>query len=98
MLTFRRPAPDPSASAPAPARPEKASWDWEAGRQIVPGRHVIQHLGGGSAYEVFLVWDDRRFALMVAKVLRPDRAADPSELRSLRLEADALSSLAHPVL
>jgi serine/threonine protein kinase len=35
---------------------------------------------------------------MVAKVLRPDRADDASELRSLRKEVEALSALTHPVL
>jgi len=47
---------------------------------------------------VFLVWDDYFFALMVAKVLRPDRAEDPRHLRALEHEADALDSLEHPVL
>ncbi|MDQ3739720.1 MAG: serine/threonine protein kinase [Actinomycetota bacterium] len=59
---------------------------------------MLKLLGGGSAYEVFLVWDEHRFSLMVAKVLRPDRAEDPDELRSLRKETEALSALAHPVL
>ena len=47
---------------------------------------------------MFLVWDDYFFALMVAKVLRPDRAEDPRHLRSLEAEAEALESLEHPVL
>ena len=72
-----------SASLP-PMRPDRASWGFEPGALIAPGRSVVKHLGGGNAYEVFLVWDDHRFALMVAKVLRPDRAEDPAELRSLR--------------
>ncbi|HEX8083992.1 MAG TPA: serine/threonine-protein kinase [Solirubrobacteraceae bacterium] len=76
----------------------RASWHFAAGDEIAPGRSVVKHLGGGNAYEVFLVWDDHRFALMVAKVLRPDRASDPGELRSLRNEASALEALAHPVL
>ena len=80
------------------ARPEKASWEFSEGDAIAPGRTVLKLLGGGSAYEVFLVWDDHRFSLMVAKVLRPDRAEDPDEIRSLRKEAEALEALAHPVL
>jgi serine/threonine protein kinase len=79
-------------------RPDRASWSFAPGDLIAPGRSIVKHLGGGNAYEVFLVWDDHHFALMVAKVLRPDRAEDPSELRSLGREADALDSLAHPVL
>ena len=97
----------PAAAVPVPVepehrdvaeRPEKASWGFEEGDAIAPGRTVLKLLGGGSAYEVFLVWDDHRFSLMVAKVLRPDRAEDPDELRSLRKEAEALEALAHPVL
>ena len=81
-----------------PARREKASWGFEPGAEIAPGRSVLALLGGGSAYEVFLVWDDRFFSLMVAKVLRPDRAGDPDEIRSLRKEVEALAFLSHPVL
>jgi serine/threonine protein kinase len=89
---------EPEHRDPAAERPEKASWGFEEGDAIAPGRTVLKLLGGGSAYEVFLVWDDHRFSLMVAKVLRPDRAEDPNELRSLRKEAEALAALAHPVL
>ena len=85
-------------SANHPPRPDRASWNFAEGDEIAPGRSVVKHLGGGNAYEVFLVWDDHRFALMVAKVLRPDRAEDDGELRSLRNEAEALEALAHPVL
>ena len=79
-------------------RPDRASWGFEPGALIAPGRSVVKHLGGGNAYEVFLVWDDHRFSLMVAKVLRPDRAENPTDLLSLGREAEALDALAHPVL
>jgi eukaryotic-like serine/threonine-protein kinase len=59
---------------------------------------MLKRLGGGSAYEVFLVWDEQLFALAVAKVLRPDRVTDPHALRELRREADLLKRLAHPAL
>jgi serine/threonine protein kinase len=92
--------PDPAEGAPrdASGRPPKESWGFVEGDQIADGRTIMKLLGGGSAYEVFLVWDDHRFSLMVAKVLRPDRAEDPHEIRSLRKEAEALDALAHPVL
>ena len=79
-------------------RKGKATWGLEPGDELVPGRSIVSFLGGGSAYEVFLIWDDLRFALMVAKVLRPDRAEDPEEIRSLRKEVEALEALAHPVI
>jgi len=77
---------------------ERASWDFEEGAEIAPGRTVLRPLGGGSRYEVHLVWDDRWFAVMVAKLLRPDQASDERALRDLRAEAELLGRLAHPVL
>lgn len=74
------------------------SWEFEEGTEIAQGRSVIKTLGGGSRFEVFLVWDDHLFALMVAKVLRPDLVDDERALRELAREADALAQLAHPVL
>jgi eukaryotic-like serine/threonine-protein kinase len=51
---------------------EKQSWELDEGAEIAPGRSVLKLLGGGHIYEVYLVWDDRLFAIMVAKLLRPD--------------------------
>jgi eukaryotic-like serine/threonine-protein kinase len=76
----------------------KASWGLAEGEELAPGRTVLAPLGGGSAYEVLLVWDERFYALMVAKVLRPDRAEDPHDLRDLAREAEALDRLRHPML
>ncbi len=74
------------------------SWQLGEGDAIVPGRTVVKRLGAGSRYEVFLVWDDHLFTLVVAKLLRPDRVDDESALRGIRREAEALARLAHPVL
>ena len=79
-------------------RPAKASWDFEEGAAIAPGRTILKALGGGSRYEVFLVWDERLFALMVAKVIRPDQVEDSHALRELQREAELLEQLAHPVI
>ena len=79
-------------------RPEPASWGLEEGDELVEGRTVIRTLGGGTQYEVFLVWDDHLFTLMVAKVLRPDRADDDRALGELAEESRALDRVAHPVL
>ena len=76
----------------------KDSWELAEGDEIAPGRSVLKLLGGGHLYEVYLVWDDRLFSIMVAKLLRPDLAEDEHSLRSLRREAEALERLAHPVL
>lgn len=77
---------------------EYASWGFEEGEEIQPGRAVLKTIGGGNRHEVFLVWDESLYALAVAKVLRPDQAEDEKALRDLVHEADALDSLAHPTL
>jgi eukaryotic-like serine/threonine-protein kinase len=76
----------------------KHSWELAEGDEIAPGRSVLRLLGGGHDYEVYLVWDDRLFAIMVAKLLRPDRVEDEKSLSALEREAEALRSLSHPVL
>src|SRR3954454_13032510 len=77
---------------------EKQSWNFPRGHEIAPGRTTLKALGGGNRYEVYLVWDQRRFSVMVAKVLRPDLVEEEYALRGLRREIDALETLAHPVL
>jgi eukaryotic-like serine/threonine-protein kinase len=80
------------------ASEKAASWEFEEGHEIAPGRTVLKPIGGGSAYEVVLVFDDRLFSIMVAKVVRPDQLEDESTMRGLRREAEALHRLAHPCL
>lgn len=77
---------------------EKHSWELSEGHEIAPGRSVLKPLGGGHDYEVYLVWDDHLFSIMVAKLLRPDRFQDDKALHSLEREAEALDRLAHPIL
>ncbi len=77
---------------------QKNSWELAEGDAISPGRSVLKLLGGGHLYEVYLVWDERLFSIMVAKLVRPDLAEDEHSLRSLRREAEGLERLAHPVL
>ena len=77
---------------------EKQSWEFAEGHEIAPGRTTLKPLGGGNRYEVYLVWDERLFSVMVAKVLRPDLVEEGYALRGLRREWEALQALAHPVL
>lgn len=81
-----------------PSQAEKASWGLEEGEEIAEGRSVVENLGGGRRYEVYLVWDEHLYSLAVAKVLRPDRVERDGPLRALRREAELLESLAHPVV
>jgi serine/threonine protein kinase len=78
--------------------PDRSSWAFGEGAPIAPGRTVLKEIGGGNRYEALLVWDERLFAIMVAKVLRPEQADDEHALRELRREAEALERLAHPVI
>ena len=77
---------------------ERPTWGLAEGDQIAPGRTVLRDLGGGHRYEVFLVWDEHRLAVLVAKVLRPGVASDPAVLRELAAEGAVLARLAHPVV
>jgi eukaryotic-like serine/threonine-protein kinase len=76
----------------------KASWELSEGDEIAQGRWVLELLGGGNRYEAYLVWDEHLLSPMVAKVIRPDQVDNEAALRGLRREADALDSLAHPVI
>jgi len=76
----------------------KQEWHFEAGNEIVPGRHALKKLGGGYRYEAYLVWDDTLYAIVVAKVVRPNLVDDERALRGLRGEFELLWRLNHPVI
>jgi eukaryotic-like serine/threonine-protein kinase len=78
--------------------PDKTSWAFAEGDDIVPGRQAVRLLGGGHRYEAWLAWDERLRSLVVAKLIRPDQAGDASARRTLAREGSMLSSLAHPLL
>ena len=102
----RGPAAEPEAAEPkatpgeepSPRKPPKASWNFEEGASIGAGRTILKRLGGGSRYEVHLVWDEKLFAILVAKLIRPDQVDDPRAVKELEREAEALERLAHPVI
>jgi serine/threonine protein kinase len=75
------------------------SWAFEEGALIAPGRSILQRIGSSSElYDSYLVWDETRFAIVVAKVIRPDRIDDPSAYRGLKREITALKHLHHPIV
>ena len=86
------------SEAPPWERRERPTWGLAEGDAIAPGRTILRALGGGRCYEVFLVWDDHRLAVLVAKLLRPELAGDPAAVRELEREGEALARLAHPVI
>jgi serine/threonine protein kinase len=75
-----------------------ATWDFEEGEEIVPGRHALMLLGGGWRHEAYLAWDDDLFTPVVTKILRPHCVADPAARGQILAEARALHALQHPVL
>jgi eukaryotic-like serine/threonine-protein kinase len=77
---------------------KKASWKFEEGDEIAPGRVALSRLGGGTLFETYIAWDDRLFFIVVAKLIRPDRADDPDAIRRLRRETETLQRLSHPVV
>src|SRR5918994_5110642 len=88
----------PRQAGEASSRLQRPAWRFEAGAEIAPGRAALKPLGGGSLYEVYLVWDELLHAICVAKMVRPDQVSDEHALSDLRAEAEILERLAQPVI
>jgi serine/threonine protein kinase len=76
----------------------KASWDFEQGDEVVPGRIALARLGGGYTYETYLGWDEHLHSTVVLKIVRPDQTDSNSALRHIAREAMILDNLDHPVV
>lgn len=74
------------------------SWGLAEGDAITTELTAMRLLGGGSAYEAYLAFDEITYAPVVVKVLRPGKVTDESSLRGLRREVRALSHVNHPVV
>ncbi len=74
------------------------SWEFDQGDSITSDLTAMKLLGGGSAYEAYLAFDDITYAPVVVKVVRPGQVEDESTLRGLGREVDALSAVNHPVV
>jgi eukaryotic-like serine/threonine-protein kinase len=74
------------------------TWDLSEGDAITAELTAMRRLGGGSAYEAYLAFDEVTFAPVVVKVVRPSRVADESTLRGLRREVTGLATVNHPVV
>jgi serine/threonine protein kinase len=66
------------------------------GAELARGYRVLRHLARGKALDVYDVWSDDRYALCVAKAIRPDRLDDAGSRRRLRREGRLLLRLTHP--
>ncbi|HEU4512424.1 MAG TPA: serine/threonine-protein kinase [Nocardioidaceae bacterium] len=74
------------------------SWGFSRGDSITPDLTAMKLLGGGSAYEAYLAFDDLTYGPVVVKVVRPDQVRDEKTLRGLRREVDTLARVNHPVM
>lgn len=74
------------------------SWRLAEGDELAPELTAVRLLGGGSAYEAYLCFDELTYAAVVVKVLRPSQVAEASALRGLRREVRALTDVNHPVV
>jgi serine/threonine-protein kinase len=75
-----------------------SSWGFVPGDEITRDLVTVKRLGGGSAYEAYLAFDEITYGPVVVKVLRPDQVADAHALRGLRREVHALETVNHPVV
>ncbi|WP_183094238.1 serine/threonine-protein kinase [Nocardioides stalactiti] len=74
------------------------SWCLQEGDAITPELTALRLLGGGSAYEAFLAFDEITYGPVVVKVVRPAEADDAETLHGLEREARALEVANHPVV
>ncbi len=77
---------------------EKDSWHLREGDAITPELTAMRLLGGGSAYEAYLAFDEVTYGPVVVKVVRPDQVADEQTLRGLAREVETLATVNHPVV
>ncbi|MPZ59967.1 MAG: protein kinase [Propionibacteriales bacterium] len=75
-----------------------STWNLGEGDELATGLTAIKLLGGGHAYEAYLAWDERLFAPVVVKVVRPDQVDDADTLRTLEREVGTVGALNHPVI
>ncbi len=83
------------ASAGPPPDP---SWELAEGAEIDPSLVAIDHLGGGSRYEVYRAWDRALFCEVAVKVIRPHRVQDDRAMEGFEREVAIASRLSHPYL
>lgn len=74
------------------------SWGLAEGDEITPELTAMRLLGGGSAFEAYLAFDEITFSPVVVKMLRPHLVDDEVSLASLERESRALDVAHHPVV
>lgn len=72
------------------------TWGLAGGDAIAPGLIAMRPVGGGTAYEAWLAFDERMYAPVIVKVMRPDLVGVASAYEGLLREVDMLRRLNHP--
>lgn len=72
------------------------TWGLAGGDQIAPGLTAVRSIGGGEVFEAWLAFDERLYAPVVAKVMRPGHVDVDSSRAGLLREVEMLSRLSHP--
>lgn len=73
-----------------------STWGLQQGDHIAPGVVALSPLGGGIAYEAWVGFDERLYAPVVVKVLRPDARDDEHKRADFDREVEFLTRLEHP--
>ncbi len=74
------------------------SWELQDGDPITSELTCLRKLGGGSAYEAYLAFDEVTYSPVVVKLVRPAQVDDESTLRGLRREVETLDLVQHPAV
>ncbi|HYH34492.1 MAG TPA: serine/threonine-protein kinase [Nocardioides sp.] len=74
------------------------SWHLAQGEALTPELTAMRLLGGGSAYEAYLAFDEVTYGPVVVKVVRPSQTTDDHTLRGLTREVEMLERVNHPVV
>lgn len=77
---------------------EPTSWGFAETDPITAELTAVRRLGGGSAYEAYLAFDEITYGPVVVKVVRPDQVDDQLTLRGLAREVQALTTVNHPAV
>lgn len=71
-------------------------WGLAEGDAIAPGLTAVRSIGGGEVYEAWLAFDERLYAPVVVKVMRPSHAGVDGSRSGLLGEVEMLSRVSHP--
>lgn len=72
------------------------TWGLAGGDAIAPGLTAVRSVGGGDVYEAWLAFDERLYAPVVVKVMRPSHVEIAGSRAGLLREVELLSRLSHP--